>query len=130
LTLGRYSVLVLGVVLAALSLAWAVALRDVDAPAQQAALVGAVIAAANTLAAHALVRWSARRPTKAFFVAILGGMLGRMTLMLAAVVAGIVLLGLPRLPLAISLLSFFVLFLVVELSLLRRETPLAPGVPR
>jgi hypothetical protein len=47
---------------------------------------------------------------------------GRMGLMLAAVVAGVLLLGLPKLPLAASLLSYFVLFLVMELSVLHRRT--------
>ena len=51
-----------------------------------------------------------------------------MALMLAAVVAGVLLLGLPKLPLAVSLLSYFVLFLVMELSILHRRTERgAPG---
>jgi putative effector of murein hydrolase LrgA (UPF0299 family) len=49
-------------------------------------------------------------------------MVGRMALMLGAVVAGVLLLGLPKLPLAASLLSYFVLFLVMELAILHRRT--------
>ena len=48
-----------------------------------------------------------------------------MGLMLAAVVAGVLLLGLPKLPLAVSLLSYFVLFLVMELTILHRRTSAA-----
>jgi len=103
-------------------LAWALALRRADVPTRGAAAYGAALALANTLAAHGLVRWSWRRSTNAFLGAVLGGMVGRMGLMLAAVVAGVLLLGLPRLPLAVSLLSYFVLFLVLELSILHRRT--------
>jgi len=42
-------------------------------------------------------------------------------------VAGVLLLGLPKLPLAVSLLSYFVLFLVMELSILHRRTSAAPA---
>jgi len=45
--------------------------------------------------------------------AVLGGMVGRVALMLGAVVVGILGLGLPRLPLVASLLGYFMLFLVL-----------------
>ncbi len=98
------------------------ALRRADPPTRWAAAFGGALAVANTLAAHALVLWSSRRSTNAFLGAVLGGMVGRMALVLAAVVAGVLLLGLPRLPLAFSLLSYFVLFLVMELTILHRRT--------
>ncbi len=81
------------------------------------------------MAAHALVRWSSRRSTNVFLGAVLGGMVGRMALMLAAVVAGILVLKLPKVPLAASLLSYFVLFLVMELSILHRSTSPAAVPP-
>ncbi len=129
MSLIRYSVLVLGIALATFALAWAAALRRADAPTRWAAAFGASVAVANTIAAHALVRWSSGRSTKAFLGAILGGMIGRMGLMLAAVVAGVLWLGLPKLPLAGALLPYFVLFLVVELSILHRQAgaSAAPG---
>src|SRR3990172_6003389 len=46
----------------------------------------------------------------------LGGMVGRMALMLAAVLVGVLVLGLPRLPLVVSLLAYFALFLAMELA--------------
>jgi hypothetical protein len=54
--------------------------------------------------------------------AVLGGMVGRMAVMLAAVVAGVLVLGLPKVPLAVSLLGYFVVFLVFELTVLQRRT--------
>jgi hypothetical protein len=87
-----------------------------------AALFGGLIAGANTLLAYGLVLWSERRSTQAFLGAVLGGMVGRMGLMLVAVLAGVLLLGLPKVPLAISLLAYFVAFLVVELAILQRRT--------
>ena len=122
MSLLRYSLLVTGVAVATFALARAVALRRVEAPVRGAAAFGAALAVANTVAAHALVLWSARRSTNAFLGAVLGGMVGRMALMLGAVVAGVLLFGLPKLPLAVSLLSYFVLFLVMELSILHRRT--------
>ena len=127
MSLLRYSVLVLGIALATFALAWAAALRWADDPTRWAAAFGAALAVANTIAAHALVRWSHGRSTKAFLGAVLGGMVGRMGLMLAAVVAGVLWLGLPKLPLAAALLPYFVLFLAVELSILHRQTSAAAG---
>jgi hypothetical protein len=130
MSLVRYSILVTGIAAATFAVAWAVALRRTDAPVRWAAAFGGLLAVANTLAAHALVLWSARRSTNAFLAAVLGGMVGRMALMLAAVVAGVLLLGLPKLPLAASLLSYFVLFLIVEISILHRQTNAAAGSGR
>jgi hypothetical protein len=118
----RYSILVTGVATITFGLVWALVLRRADVPTRGAAAYGAALALANTLVAHGLVLWSSRRSTNAFLGAVLGGMAGRMALMLAAVVAGILALGLPKLPLAVSLLSYFVLFLVMELSILHRRT--------
>jgi hypothetical protein len=81
---------------------------------------GAMIAATNSVAAYALAAWSVGRSTAWFFRAILGGMLVRMTFMLAAVVAGILALDLPRLPLVFSLLAYFVALLVFELAVVSR----------
>ncbi len=72
--------------------------------------------------------WSASRSTGVFMKAVLGGMVARMGLMLAAVVAGVLVFDLPKVPLAISLLAFFVLFLVLELTILHRLTSAPAGV--
>jgi hypothetical protein len=90
--------------------------------AQRAVGFGGALAAANTALAYFLARWSERRSPNAFLGAVLGGMLGRMAVMLVAVVLGVLVLGLPRVPLAISVLSYFTVFLVFELALLHRQT--------
>ena len=66
--------------------------------------------------------WSRQRSTQAFFAAVLGGMVGRMAFMLGAVVLGVLVLGLPRLPLVVSLLAYFTLFLGLELTVQHRNT--------
>lgn len=118
MTFGRYGALVLAVVAASLGALWPVLADE----SRKAALAGAMLAAANTLAAYGLVLWAAGRSTNAFMGAVLGGMVGRMGVMLAAVVAAVLLLGLPTVPLAVSLLAYFVLFLVFELTVLQRRT--------
>jgi hypothetical protein len=118
-SLQRYALIVLGIVGGSLGLLLP-ALQD--GAARVAALTGGVLAAANTLAAYFLVRWSERRSSNTFLRAVIGGMVARMALMLGAVLLAILYLGLPRLPLAFSLLSYFVLFLVFELRILHKHT--------
>jgi hypothetical protein len=130
LSLLRYSTLVLAVAAATFTITWGGVLRRAESPVRWAVAFGAGLAVVNTLAAHALVLWSSRRSTNAFLGAVLGGMVGRMALMLAAVVVGVLLLGLPKIPLAASLLSYFVLFLFMELSILHRRTSTAPAGAR
>jgi len=115
---GRYAALVFTVVAVSLGGLWTV-LPD---QSRTAALAGAALAAVNTLAAYGLVLWAAGRSTNAFLGVVLGGMVGRMGVMLAAVVAAVLGFGLPKVPLAVSLLAYFVLFLVFELTVLQRRT--------
>jgi hypothetical protein len=115
----RYSILVLGV--AGATLAAAALVVPAGTPVLTAVAFGAALATLNTLAAHALVRWSERRSTRLFLGAVLGGMVGRMALMLAAVLVGVLGLGLPELPLVFSLLGYFLLFLGLELTLQHRS---------
>ena len=121
MSVGRYAaIVVLGV--AATLAALLLGLRDRLVSADVVAvLLGAVVAALNSVTAYALVAWSAGRSTAWFFRAILGGMLARMTFMLAAVVAGILALGLPRLPLVFSLLAYFVTLLAFEVAVVTRR---------
>jgi hypothetical protein len=126
-SLGRYTLIVVAILALGLGLAWPLGLRGLDPRARWAALLGGVLATVNTLTAYGLVSWSIGRSTNAFLGAVLGGMVGRMGLMLVAVVAAVLALGLPKVPLTISLLSYFVVFLVMELALLHKRT--SPGVP-
>lgn len=127
MSLGKYSILVTAVALTALALAWPLALHRLQGEGRAAVLFGAAVALLNTIAAHGLVRWSAGRSTTAFFRAVLGGMLGRMGLMLAAVLAGLLWLRLPRWPLAVSLLCGFAAFLVLELAIVHHAGRPAPA---
>lgn len=119
MSLKRYSILVLVVATATLS---ALSLVVPETAARAAVGFGAALAVLNTLAAHALVLGSQGRSTRAFLGLVLGGMVGRLGLMLAAVVLGVLALGLPRLPLVVSLLAYFALFMVMELTLQHRST--------
>lgn len=122
MSLGRYALVVLALVGGSLGLLLPLLGSALGPRGWWAALAGGALAAANTVAAYGLVVWSARRSANVFMRAVLGGMVGRMAVMLAAVVALILGLGLPKVPLAASLLSYFVLFLVIELTLLNKRT--------
>ena len=125
MSLQRYSILV--ALVAAATLPLLALVLPSGTQVQSAIAYGALLATLNTLAAHALVLWSERRSTKAFLGAVLGGMAGRMALMLAAVVVGVLGLGLPRLPLVASLLGYFIVFLVLELTLQHRHAGRVPA---
>jgi hypothetical protein len=117
---GRYALIVSGLVVG--SLAVVVRLPSLDASSRGAVALGGIIAGLNSLAAYGLVLWAAPRSTVAFMRAILGGMVGRMALVLGAVVAAMLVLDIPRLPFTVSLLTYFVLLLVFELSVVHRRT--------
>jgi hypothetical protein len=116
-TLARYTAVVLGAVGASLCAAWPM----LAAEARPAVLTGALLAAVNTVCAYFLALWSAGRSNNAFFVAVLGGMLARMTVLLGAVLVGVLVAGLPKLPLTFSILAYFVAFLVLELAVVSRR---------
>lgn len=123
MTLARYAALVIGMVAAALCLAW----PALSAESRPAVLTGALLAAGNTLCAYFLAQWADGRSTSAFFTAVLGGMVARMFVLLGAVLLGVLLAGLPKVPFTVSLLSFFVTFLVLELAVLSRPRPVGTG---
>ena len=122
MSLGRYASIVAAVLGGSLGGLVLLFGARVDPETRNAILLGALLAAANTLLAYFLTVWSQPRSTQTFLAAVLGGMVGRMGLLLAAVVAAVLVLGLPKVPLAVSLLGYFVVFLVFELTLLHRRT--------
>lgn len=126
MSFGKYALLVLSIVGGSLALLWPSVLGALAPRGRWAACAGGALAALNALAAYALVLWSQRRSTNVFLGAVLGGMLGRMALVLGAVVALVQGAGLPKLPLAASLLGYFVVFLVIELAILQKRTASAP----
>lgn len=111
------------VVLMSAGLTQAVLLPFLSGETRGAVALGAVLAAANVLAAFALAAWGLKQPPKAFLAAVLGGMVARMGLVLLTVVLAVTLLGVPKLPLVFSLLGYFVPFLLLELRAFHRSTP-------
>ncbi|HWW91961.1 MAG TPA: hypothetical protein VN375_01245 [Vicinamibacteria bacterium] len=125
MSLGRYTLVVLALLGAGLGATWVPLLKGLEPRARGAAFLGGALAALNAITAYSLVLWSASRPTGAFMKAILGGMVGRMAFLLAAVILAVLGLGLPSVPLAVSLLAYFVLFLVLELAVLHKRATAA-----
>jgi hypothetical protein len=91
--------------------------------AMRAAAYGGSLAGLNAIAAYGIVLWSEARSTNVFLGAVLGGMVGRMGLLLAAVAAGLAFLDLDRLPLVTTLLGYFLVFLVLEMKALHNRRP-------
>jgi hypothetical protein len=118
LSLKRYALIVLGAVAATMAAAWPAVPPD----ARLAVLFGAALSAANTVLAYFLTVWSIARSPNVFLGVVLGGMVARMVTMLLAVAAAVLGLGLPALPLAVALLSYFVGFLAFELTVVHRRT--------
>lgn len=78
-----------------------------------------IVAAVNAVLSHFLMLRSEGRPSVVFVKLVLGGMALRMLFVLAAVVVGLTALALPPLPLVVSLLAHFALFLAVEMIAIR-----------
>lgn len=116
----RYLLVVSSIFAASLALVWPLLAGP---GARRAVAFAGALCVANTVIAYFLARWAVSRSQRAFLGAVLGGMVGRMAVMLAAVVAGILVLGLPQLPLALAVLGYFVVFLILELTLLHRQIP-------
>jgi hypothetical protein len=116
-TFGKYALVILGT--AALTQAAALAL--LSGGVRPAVALGAAVASVNALLAFALTAWGLRRSPRAFLAATLGGMVARMALMLGMLALGVSGLGLPGGPLAVSLLAYFVPFLLFELTVLHKN---------
>jgi hypothetical protein len=116
-TLSGYAALCAG--LAASTLALVQPLLD-EPGTRQAACFGALLALVNTIVAYALARGSQGREARSFVTMVLGGMLLRMLALLALVVLLVLRLGVPAEALAASLLTYYVLFLALELRVLQK----------
>lgn len=121
MSLGRYALIVTVLLAGSFAVAWPL-LRSLEPAGRRAAALGGALAAANSIAAYFTALWAEGRSNVAFMRAVLGGMGVRMALLLGAVVAAVVWFSLPRLPLALSLVAYFTVFLVLELSVLHRRT--------
>lgn len=119
MTFGNYT----RIVLMATVVSQGALLPFLSADVRPAVALGAALAAANVTAAFALAAWGLKHSPKAFLAAVLGGMAVRMGLVLLALVAGMALFGLPRLPLALSLIGYFMPLLALEIAVLHKSTP-------
>ena len=120
MTLSRYALQAAAVAAGSVALLWPWLDRNAAAGATFAVAYGAALATLNTIAAYASVKWGENRPTQAFLSAVLGGMVGRMAVMLGALAAGLLLLDLPQAPLVLSVMAYYTLFLVFELNVVNR----------
>ena len=121
MSLTRYATIVMGVQLLLFLGALAVFGASLDALGRAGVLLGGFLAGANAIGSYLLATWGASaRSNLVFMQAILGGMLGRMFILLGAVTAAIV-LGMPKAPLIASLLVHYVIFLVLEVAALTRR---------
>ena len=93
---------------------------DCDGRSRAAMLLGGVLAALHAVAAYACACWAAPRSTRALLWAVLGGMTARMLVLLPLAAVAIALAHLPAMPLALSLVAYFALFLTLELIALPR----------
>ena len=93
-----------------------------DRAAETAVLFSALLATANALCALLFSHFGARRrSTKAFFGAVLGGMLLRMGTTLTGFVIGLKILLLPAVTFAVALLAYTGLFIAAEIALWSRQ---------
>ncbi len=94
-----------------------------DTAAETAVLFSALLATVNALVALLLSHLgSTRTSTKAFFGAVLGGMLLRMGATLAGFVIGLKVLLLPSITFAAALLTYTGLFIAAEVALWSRQS--------
>ena len=123
MTFGKYA----RIVLATTAVTQAAVLPFLSTELRPAVALGAALAAINVLAAFALAAWGLKHSPKAFLAAVLGGMAARMGMVLLAVALALSVFGLPRLPLALSLLGYFMPFLALEIAVLHKSTPAPVG---
>lgn len=85
-----------------------------------AVLAGAGLSALNVLAGFVSIEYSRGKSSETFLRAVLGGMVIRMMAMAAVLVALVKLAGLHMVALVVSLLGFYLVFLVLELMYIQR----------
>lgn len=93
-----------------------------DVSAETAVFFSALLATGNALCALFLSHVGAtRRTTKAFFGAVLGGMIFRMAATLIGFIVGLKVLLLPAATFSVALLAYTGIFIAAEVSLWSRQ---------
>ena len=86
-----------------------------------AAAVGALLSTVNVLAGYLTIEYSFEKSSTTFLKAVLGGMGVRMALMLGALLVSIEVVRLNAVALTVSLLSFYAVFLTMEILFLQKK---------
>ena len=84
-------------------------------------VVGAVLSTANALAGFLAFEYTLERSYTAMLKAVLGGMAVRLVFMLGMLVLLIKVVGLNAVPLVASLLSYYVIYLVLEVQYIQER---------
>ena len=123
MTLARHALIVGAILAVTLIGGGLLAGGRLSAAAAEAAVFGATVAAINAILAHLLVVRTSGRPTSVFLKLVIGGMAGRIALVLVAVSVAVAVLDLPGLPLVLSLLGHFAVFLGLEVVAVNSMAP-------
>jgi hypothetical protein len=86
-----------------------------------AVVVGALTATVNVLLGYAAISYAQGKSYTTFLKAVLGGMGARLALLLGTLVVLIKIVGMHAVALTVSLLGFYVIFLILELLFIQRN---------
>jgi hypothetical protein len=86
-----------------------------------AVVAGALLSTINVLLGFLAIEYSFEKSYTAFMKAVLGGMVARMTIMLGAMVALILLFHVDAVALTVSMLGFYLIYLVMEVQYVQKK---------
>jgi len=86
-----------------------------------AAVVGALLSTANVLLGYLAIEYSFEKSYTTFMKMVLGGMVARMLLTLGIMVVLIVVLHMHAVALTVSLLGFYLIYLVMEVLYVQKK---------
>lgn len=86
-----------------------------------AVVAGALLSTINVLLGFLAIEYSFEKSYTTFMKAVLGGMVARMTIMLGAMVALILLFHVDAVALTVSMLGFYLIYLVMEVQYVQKK---------
>jgi len=86
-----------------------------------AVVAGALLSTINVLLGFLAIEYSFEKSYTTFMKAVLGGMVARMTIMLGAMVALILLFHMDAVALTVSMLGFYLIYLVMEVQYVQKK---------
>jgi len=89
-----------------------------------AAITGSFLSTINVLLGYAAIEYSLDKPHSTFFRAVVGGMGLRILVMVGALLMFIKVLGMHAMALTVSLLSFYIVYLVLEVWFIQKKLSL------